>query len=307
MKRILTALLLAPSPLMAEPVTLILDWFVNPDHAPIVIAAEMGFFDDQGLEVTIVAPADPSDPPRMVASGQAQIGIGYQPQLHLATQEGLPLTRIGTLVATPLNCVTVLKDGPVQSIADLAGRRVGFSVPGMETALMSAMMRHAGADPDTVEMVNVSWALTGSLLSGQVDATIGGYRNFELTQMRQEGAEGRCLFVEEEGIPAYDELIYLARPDADRDTLQRFMAAVERGAQWTLNHPDAAWDAFIAAHPDLDDDLNRTAWDLTLPRLSQSPAGLDHGRYHRFEAFMVGAGLVDTARPVSDLAMDVWQ
>ncbi|MCJ8138996.1 ABC transporter substrate-binding protein [Falsirhodobacter halotolerans] len=307
MKHVLTALLLLPSPVMAEPVTLILDWFVNPDHAPIVIAAEKGFFSDQGLEVEIVAPADPSDPPRMVASGQAQIGIGYQPQLHLATQEGLPITRIGTLVATPLNCVTVLADGPVQSVADLEGRKVGYSVPGMETALMTAMMRHAGADPGAVEMVNVSWALTGSLLSGQVDATIGGYRNFELTQMAQEGAEGRCLFVEEEGIPPYDELIYLARPDADRDLLQRFMAAVERGAQWTINHPDEAWDSFVAAHPDLDDPLNRTAWDLTLPRLSQSPAGLDHGRYARFETFMVEAGLVDSSRPVADLAMDVWQ
>ncbi len=303
MKYAILACLLA-APVHAEPVTLVLDWFVNPDHAPVVLAQTEGFFADHGLEVTVIAPADPSDPPRMVASGQAEFGIGYQPQLHLQTHEGLPLRRIGTLVATPLNCVTIKADGPVQSIADLKGRKVGYSVPGMEDALMGAMLHHAGLQAVDVEMVNVNWSLTPALLTGQVDATIGGFRNFELTQMALEGAEGRCLFPEEHGIPAYDELVYLAQPDVNRDLASRFIAAVEQGAQFAVNHPAAAWDAFVTAHPDLDDPLNRAAWDLTLPRLSQSPAALDAGRYLRFERFLHDAGLIDHIRPVGEIALD---
>ncbi|MDB6453617.1 ABC transporter substrate-binding protein [Falsirhodobacter sp. 20TX0035] len=303
MKRFLLLGLLA-TPAGAEPVTLVLDWFVNPDHAPIVLAETQGFFADQGLEVTIVPPADPSDPPKMVASGQAEIAVGYQPQLHLQVHEGLPLRRVGTLVATPLNCVTVKADGPIRSIADLKGGKIGYSVPGTEEAMMGAMLRHGGLTLEDVEMVNVNWSLTPSLLSGQVDATLGGYRNFELTQMAEAGTEGRCLPVEENGIPAYDELIYLARPDADPALLSRFMAAVEQGAQYAVNHPDEAWQAFIAAHPDLDDTLNREAWRLTLPRLSQSPAALDTGRYARFEVFLKDAGLIDAPLPVADLALD---
>ena len=303
MKRLLLLGLLA-TPAQAEPVTLVLDWFVNPDHAPIVLAETQGFFADQGLEVTIVPPADPSDPPKMVASGQAEIAVGYQPQLHLQVHEGLPLRRVGTLVATPLNCVIVAADGPIRTLADLKGGKIGYSVPGTEEAMMGAMLRHAGLTRDDVEMVNVNWSLTPSLLSGQVDATLGGYRNFELTQMAEAGTEGRCLPVEENGIPAYDELIYLARPDADPALLSRFMAAVEQGAHYAVNHPEEAWAAFIAAHPDLDDHLNREAWRLTLPRLSQSPAALDTGRYKRFELFLQEAGLIDAPLPVSDLAMD---
>jgi len=303
MKYAILAYLLA-APASAEPVTLVLDWFVNPDHAPIVLAETQGFFEDAGLEVTVIAPADPSDPPKMVASGQAEFAVGYQPQLHLQVHEGLPLRRIGTLVATPLNCVTVKADGPVQSIADLKGRKIGYSVPGMEDALMGAMLRHAGLTLADVEMVNVNWSLTPALLTDQVDATIGGFRNFELTQMSLEGSEGRCLFPEEEGVPAYDELIYLAQPDVDRDLAARFLTAVERGAQYAVNHPDDAWGAFVAAHPDLDDALNRTAWGLTLPRLSQSPAALDAGRYKRFEAFLHDSGLTDSILPVADLALD---
>ena len=52
--------LAAPLPLRAEDsLTLVLDWYVNPDHGPIIIAQEKGFFADQGLKVEVIAPADP--------------------------------------------------------------------------------------------------------------------------------------------------------------------------------------------------------------------------------------------------------
>ena len=152
MKPLTLALALSATPAAAQDLSLMLDWFVNPDHAPIIVAQEMGFFADAGLTVAITAPADPSDPPRMLASGQVDLAVGYQPQLHLQVHEGLPLTRIATLVATPLNCVTVLADGPVQSIAGLKGRTVGYSVPGMETTLMSAMLDRAGLSLDDVDL-----------------------------------------------------------------------------------------------------------------------------------------------------------
>src|SRR5690606_26289554 len=68
--RILTfvlALLMALPAVAAHKMTLLLDWYVNPDHGPIVIAKEKGFFADEGLDVEIVAPADPSAPPKLVA------------------------------------------------------------------------------------------------------------------------------------------------------------------------------------------------------------------------------------------------
>ena len=73
MKPMLTALaLFAATPALAQDkLTIVLDWFVNPDHGPIVIAQEEGYFADAGLEVEVIAPADPSDPPKMAAAGRA--------------------------------------------------------------------------------------------------------------------------------------------------------------------------------------------------------------------------------------------
>ena len=48
-----------------DKLTLILDWFINPDHGPIIIAQEQGYFADEGLEVEIIPPADPADPPKL--------------------------------------------------------------------------------------------------------------------------------------------------------------------------------------------------------------------------------------------------
>lgn len=297
---------LLATPLMAQDkMTVMLDWFVNPDHGPLIIAQEKGFFADQGLEVDIIAPADPSDPPKMVAAGKADLAVSYQPQLHLQVAEGLPLIRVGTLVATPLNCLLVLKDGP-ETIADLKGGKIGFSVAGVEEALLSAVLQNNGLTLEDVELVNVNWSLSPALMSGQVDAVMGAYRNFELNQMEIEGVPGRCFFIEEEGVPAYDELIYVANPETmNKDMIRRFLHATELATQFITNHPQESWEIFSATSKELQDELNEKAWVDTWPRFALRPAALDAGRYARFETFLQEAGLIKETRPVSDLAIDL--
>src|SRR4051794_19821446 len=102
-----------------DKLTVLLDWFVNPDHAPLYVAREKGYFREAGLDVDLVAPADPNDPPKLVAAKQAEVAVSYEPQLHLQVDQGLPVARIGTLVATPLTCLLSLGDGPAQTLKDL--------------------------------------------------------------------------------------------------------------------------------------------------------------------------------------------
>ncbi len=309
MKRFLGAAviwLLALPAAAQDRMTLLLDWFVNPDHGPIILAQELGHFEDQGLTVEIVAPADPSDPPKLVAAGHAELAVSYQPSQHLHVAEGLPLIRVGTLVATPLNCLLVLRDGPIREISDLEGKRIGFSVAGVEEALLTAVLGKHGVSLESVDLVNVNWSLSPSLMSGQVDAVIGAYRNFELNQMEIEGVEGRCFFVEEEGVPTYDELVYVAHKDTMEPALiRRFLRATELATQYIVNHPEESWEIFRGSSAELDDELNARAWVDTLPRFALRPAALDEGRYARFERFLSDAGLVEGVRPVSDLAVDL--
>jgi putative hydroxymethylpyrimidine transport system substrate-binding protein len=303
----LILLCLAAAPARAaDELTLMLDWFVNPDHATLLVAQEKGYFAAAGLEVEMVAPADPNDPPKLVAAGQADLAISYQPQLHVQVDQGLPLRRIATLVATPLNCLVVLADGPIKSIADLRGRKVGFSVGGFEDALLKAMLSRAGLGLDDVTLVNVNFSLSPSLIAGNVDAVIGAFRNFELNQMDIVKRPGRAFYVEEHGVPTYDELIVVANAaKLDDPRWPRFVVALEEAAQFLVNHPREAWKLFIKGRKDLDDELNRRAFRDTLPRFALRPAALDHGRYARMAAFLAQQELIAKARPVADYAVEL--
>lgn len=290
----------------ADKLTVLLEWFVNPDHAPMVIAEQRGLFAREGLEVELIPPADPSAVPRLVSAGQADIGIHYQPNLYLDHAAGLPLIRFGTLVETPLNTVTVLADGPIKSLEDLKGKKVGFSVSGFEDAMLTRMLASEGLKKDDVELVNVNFSLSPSLISGKVDATLGGFRNFELTQMKLEGHQGKAFFPEEHGVPAYDELVFVTRKDMAGDSrLPRFLEAVEEAAIFMTNHPDEAWALFVKAYPDLDNELNRKAFFDTMPRFAKRPAALDAGRYARFGAFLQEMGLIEKAPDVEEIAVQV--
>lgn len=298
--------LMATPALSQDRMTVMLDWFINPDHGPIILAEELGYFAEAGLEVELITPADPNDPPRLVAAGRVDLAVSYQPELHLNRREGLHLVRVGTLIETPLTCLVVRADGPVQSVADLAGRKVGFAVAGVQEMLLAAMLAHSGVSPTDVEKFNIGWSISPALMSGQVDGVIGAFRNFELNQMDIEGVEGRCFFPEAEGVPSYDELIYVAHAqDMDRDMIARFLLATERATAYILNDPEGAGEIFFATSAELRNELNSRAWGDTWPRFATRPAAVDQGRYNRFEAFLVDRGAVAAAIPAADLVTDV--
>lgn len=306
MKKLLLILALLTTPAQAnDRLTIVLDWFVNPDHGPIIVAQQRGYFEEAGLDVEIIAPADPADPPKMVAAGRADLGVSYQPQLYLQHEAGLPVVRVASLVNAPLYCVMVNKSGDVKSLGDLRGRKIGFSVAGIEEALLHTMLRHNGVEPSETEQINVNFALTSALASGQVDAVSGAFRNFELHQMRYVGREGQCFNPEDHGVPAYDELIYLARADHDPEPLQRFFAATRRAAHEIAADPQAGFEDFRAYSAELKDQLNHDAWFDTVPFFAQDPLELDHARYEAFGTYMVGTGLITKAPPMTEITREL--
>ena len=103
--------------------TLLLDWFVNPDHGPLLVAQELGYFRDAGLAVEFVAPADPNDPPKLVAAGRGDLAISYQPALTLHAERGLPLARIA-LPAGPCEFVVKAKRKAGDSFVNLRSVRM---------------------------------------------------------------------------------------------------------------------------------------------------------------------------------------
>ncbi|MCM2130811.1 ABC transporter substrate-binding protein [Larsenimonas rhizosphaerae] len=298
-------------PIAPPPVTslsIMLDWYVNPTHGPIVIAHQKGFFKEHGLDVTLRTPADPSAPPKLVAAGQIDLALSYQPQLHLQVGQGLPLVRVGTLIGTPLNVLVVRKDSNIKSLSDLKGKSVGYSVGGVERVLLDGMLKHSGLSEHDIDLVNVNFSLTPALISGKVDAVTGAFRNFELAQMAQEGVEGRPFYIEEHGVPAYEELVFIANTEtiaSHQRAFSSFMKAIEEAALWTINHPNEGWELFKAYDPVLDNELNHQAWQQSVSRFALRPAATDAGRYLRFQQFLLDNHAIEQKVPVDRLTLDI--
>ena len=309
-KIIMVLALLVHLAIAKEKVSIMLEWFVNPDHAALVVAKQRGYFAEQGLEVNILEPADPADPPKFVAAGKIDYIMHYQNVLVMQAAEGWDLVRVATMIDSPLNSLVLLKNAGIKSIADLKGKKIGFSLPGFENAILKRMLETHGVSLKDVELININWALSASLLTKKVDAVIGAYRNFELHEMDIEKHPGIAFYPEEHGVPSYDELILVTHKDkAKTETTKKLILALEKAVLYIKNHPKKAWQAFKAYKPKvLDSELNRRAWWDTIRRLSSSPAALDTHKYQRLAKFLQESEVVKKKVPaLKTYAIDPFQ
>jgi putative hydroxymethylpyrimidine transport system substrate-binding protein len=269
----------------SQPLTVVLDWFINPDHAALFVADQQGYFKEAGLQVKLIAPANPADPPKLVAAGKADIAVDYQPHLLLEIAQGLPLQQLGTLIDHPLGCLAVLADSPIHNLSDLKGKRVAYANTGIDTAMLQIMLKKSGLNLQDVQLVAVGYGLSQALLSKKVDAAIGLMRNFELTQLAMTGHPARAFFPEDHGFPPYDELVLVARNDRLHDPrFALFLQALAKGVSYLQAHPEESWLTFAKAHPELNDDLNHKAWTDTLPYFAKHPALFDAPRCQQLAA-----------------------
>jgi putative hydroxymethylpyrimidine transport system substrate-binding protein len=289
-----------------DAMTVMLDWLLDANHAALFAAQQCGAFARAGLTVQLIAPADPDSPCRLVAAGQADLAISYGTQINMIVDAGLKLVRVATLIDTPLNTVMALGGSGIATLADLKGRKVGISVGGVEEALLDAMLHSAGLAPADVTLVKVNYDMVTALLSGQLNAAIGAFRNAEVLQVRQMGQTPVVFLPEDHGVPLYDELILVARQDRLSDPkLRRFMAALQDGTAALAKAPDAMWQAFAQAHTELATRLNEASWHATIPAIAANPTKLDGPRYLRFQSFALQQGIITKQLPLNTFAVDI--
>lgn len=266
--------------------TLVLEWLANPDHAVLFIAKEHGFFAKEGLNVKIIAPADPDDGVKLVAAGHADLAVTYQPQFVRQTQEGLPLIRIATLIDRPLNCLVVRKNEAIHQLTDLRGKTIGYSSQSEGTFALSRLLASAGLNLSEVHLVNVQYNLVQGLLSRRLDAIVNVMRNVEPLELEALG-QPVTVFPIEPVIPAYDELILVVNQTAQHAAyLSHFLKALQEATDYVLQHPEESWQLFARNHPTLNNDLNHKIWRATLPYLAKHPAAFDAQRYATFAQFL---------------------
>lgn len=283
-----------------QKLNVILDWFPNPDHAPLIVAQQQGFFKEQGLDVNLIGPSDPTDPPKMIAAGKADIGITYEPEFMEQVDQGLPLIRIGTLIDKPLNCLVALKESGIASIAGLKGKRIGSTTSGLSSIMLKVLLAKQGLKTDDVELINVHYNLTQALLSHKVDVATGMMRNFEVPELEAKNQHVVTFFPEENGIPNYSELIFISHITKAHDPrFPKFLAAITKAVAYIDAHPQQTWFAFTKQYPEANNAVNHDAWFATMPYFAENPSEFNGTEWEQFAKFMQQNQLIKKIQPLS--------
>jgi putative hydroxymethylpyrimidine transport system substrate-binding protein len=264
----------------AQPLSLTLDFYPNPDHAGIYMAQKLGYFRDAGLDVSISAPSDPSAPIRQVAAGQTDLAISYEPEVMLARQHGLDVVAVGALVDRPLTSLIWLKKSKIGGVGDLRGKTIATAGIPYQDAFLKTILARANLSPSAVKAVNVGFGLLPALVGGSAQAMLGGFLNVEGVDLRKRGKDPVVTPVDKLGVPTYDELVLVAqrkRLEEDPEAIRLFIAALARGTSAAVENPGAATKAVLEANHDLEPKLTEAEVKATLPLLQPSRPGNPYG------------------------------
>ncbi len=169
----------------AQPFSLTLDFYPNPDHAGIYMAQKLGYFTEAGLDVGIEAPSDPAAPIKQVAAGRSDLAISYEPEVALAHEQGIDVVAIGALVNRPLTSMIWLGKSGIKGVGDLRGKTVATAGIPYQDAFLKTILARVHLTPSDVKAVNVGFGLLPALLGGSAQAMLGGYSNVEGVDLRE--------------------------------------------------------------------------------------------------------------------------
>ena len=290
---------LSPPPGSASSLTLMLDYLPNADHVGLYEALANGDFAQADLNVHVETPANPAEPLKLLADGKVDMAISYEPEVLLARNEGIPLVAVAAIAQKPLTSIISVGSKHIKSAADLAGKTVGTAGIPYQNAYLSTILQHAGVAPSSVHEVNVGFDLVPDMLSGRVDATLGGYWNYEAIQLRQAGRHPNVIPVNDAGVPTYNELVLVVRKETIIDhasLIRRFVQALARGYEAARANEPAAVANLLKANPSLSPKLQAASVKAVMPDFFP-PAGkpwgwMDGGQWYAFGQWMIAHHLI---------------
>jgi putative hydroxymethylpyrimidine transport system substrate-binding protein len=281
-----------------EGATLVLDFQPNAVHSGIYAAEANGYFEDEGVDLTIREPSSTADSAKLLESGRADLAVMDINDFGIARERGLGLAAIAAIVQRPLASVIARDRDEIRTPADLAGKTVGVTGVPSDDAVLDTVLRAGGVDPSDVRRVTIGFNAVSALSAGKIDAATA-FWNAEGVELERLGVPIREFRVDEFGAPRYPELLLIARSDTAAGPLAPGVGrALDRGYGLLGRDPAVALDDLLASVEGLDPDAQRAQLDalvsgraFALPGTAATPE-LDPGTVDRWRRWASAAGLL---------------
>jgi len=270
----------AEEPQEQTAVTLQLKWVTQGQFAGYYAALEQGYYEDEGLDVTIKPGGPDIVPEQVVLGGQAEFGINWLDNTLATRDQGGEIVNIAQVFARSGMTEITWADTGLEEITDLAGKKVGVWLGGNEHKLFAALNKN-GLDPDSDVNIVAQPFDMNLFLNREVDAAAAMTYN-ELAQVLEtENPDTGELYTLEDlnvmlmsdlGTGALEDGIFVTEEwiadEANQDVATRFLKASFRGWVYCRDNPDDCTQYVLDAGPTLGEghqawmvnEINKLIW-----------------------------------------------
>jgi ABC-type nitrate/sulfonate/bicarbonate transport system substrate-binding protein len=287
--------------------TVATEWpFPDPLWIPFLAAQDQGFYEQKGLDVTVQPPPDNSTTMKMLADGQAQVGLSAITDVVFGAAEGLPVVSVANMSRSNNWGLFSLDEEPIE-VSALAGKTIGIYNDSWTAAMLPLMLESGGLTMDDVQTVAATTSVIPLLLEGEIDVAteVTNLGGVEITTSG--GGVPQVLLAPEAGAPDTPVWVYVASADfaaENPDVVTAWLEATKQGAEWATENPEEAVALFEQAYPEVASahEYNLEAWSATVPLLTKDGEFFTQtdGQWTAFTQALAGADQLDEALDPSE-------
>lgn len=276
---------------------------VESGQTPFYVAQDLGYYDEEKLEVRFEMGSRELNPVKLVATGQDTFGVlGGPDTLLVARSKGQPLKAIAILHRNSnFPCLITLQDSGLTGVDQLQGKKIGFNYGHISTDVLRNLLRKRNVQYTEVDVgfdynqlitkqIDAEWAFT---VTAGIDLPAKGVQlNFIKPADYGIVTHGYTIFATDETISK--------RPDV----ALRFLRASLRGVKYSVENPEAANKALLKRNPKLEEPLNLTrqkAYNEVTSNSAEFPPGyMDHEMFQTTYDRLMEEKVVEKPFPLAE-------
>ncbi len=292
------------------PVNLRLSWLIKGEYAHLFVAQELGYFAEEGIDITILEGSEKATPAQLLVSGDDQFSYLAADDAIVARSKGMKIKMTSCYLQKLPQVVMALPEVKLETPADMAGKTIVDTAGGSMQMILDAFLSYNGVDTDSVNLIIADWgAKTAAFLNGNVEMMAGYSTNDLATLEAKTGKDFNYFFIGDfgfnmmaHGLVASDKYI-----EENPEIVAAVNRAVRRGAEYTVAHPEEAADLMYSLFPDkLNKEITRNQVARTIELFStEETEGKPYGwisedSLERTIAIMYDNGALDSREPVGE-------
>ncbi|GMI41620.1 hypothetical protein TrCOL_g11901 [Triparma columacea] len=229
-----------------------LEWFLNPDHMPIVVAIEEGYFEDFGLDVEVIEPTDHWDADKEILAGT--LDVATTEPLHLAQDaaKGKSVLGFSRFFHTD-GGVMFLESSGITRPKDMCGKTIqypGSPGPGGPAIVQTMVEADGGVcDVESYGKFNNGFYHTDALKDGNADVATLMFYNFEMIEAEQKGLRANYFSLKDWGVPDFCQLVLFTTPERYSELkphLRNLVLAMRKATSFIHRNPKLAMRDYAA-------------------------------------------------------------